>query len=116
LNHNEHNEHNEYEEKPRRLVSSPDPTGESNALCKVSLLVVLVVPVVVNRFLDDGHFIPRGRDLPADETICNRLPPWRNRLQRARADNGVVEQGPGHPRAAFDSHHTVLIKLTGVSP
>jgi hypothetical protein len=51
LNHNEHNElseHSEYEEKPRRLVSSPHPTGELHALGKASFLVVLVVLVVVN--------------------------------------------------------------------
>jgi hypothetical protein len=51
LNHNEHNEHNEYEKKPGRLVLSPHhPTGESHALGKVSLLVVLVVLVVVIGF------------------------------------------------------------------
>jgi hypothetical protein len=50
LNHNEHNEHNEHEEKPGRLVSSLHPTGELNALGKVSLLFVLVVLVVVNWF------------------------------------------------------------------
>jgi hypothetical protein len=50
VNHEEHNGHNEDEENPRRLVSSPPPTGEFHALGKVSLLVVFVVLVVVKWF------------------------------------------------------------------